>query len=152
MLLSELRPLRPLLLAPALGALVACGSTPSAPPRAVAMTLDARLQRDAAGTGDAGAELVLAAVRVTDAAGNALAAPRLLTKIGQTASIRVGTDDHAIEVQVTSRREGAGVRVDAVLTETGVPGHVTATAVARDRAPAPAPGVTSPAPTAPSAR
>ncbi len=63
--------------------------------------------------------------------------PRVLTKLGEPASIRVGTDEHAIEVQVSTRREGADVRVDAVLTETGVAEPRMGTAVAKVEAHAP---------------
>ena len=128
-----IRPVRPVVLLPLTAMLGACASvSPGMPPRAHGMTLDATLQREASDTGSAGAELVLSSVRVTDSAGTVLMAPRLLVKVGEPASIRIGTDTAWTDIQVTTRREGSAVLVDAALSESGGPVRIRAQAQAID--------------------
>ena len=108
------------------------GQAPS--PAAAAMSIDATRRRDRGADG-AEADVVAVQVRVTDAAGDALMAPRLLVKVGEPASIRVGTDTRWTDVQVTTRREGSAVVVDAALSESGGPVRIRAKAQAADVTP-----------------
>lgn len=99
--------------------------------RPAAMTVEARVVRSPepdAGTPD----LVMAQIRVTDASGTVLSAPRVFAKVGETSSIKIGSDAGATEVRVTSRVDGVDVVVDAELTCTDGPERLSASAKAQE--------------------
>ena len=101
--------------------------------RPAAMAVEARLVQSP--EPDAGSpELVMAQIRVTDASGTVLSAPRVFVKVGESSSIKIGSDAGATEVRVTSRRDGADVVVDAELTCTDGPERLSASAKAQEAA------------------
>jgi hypothetical protein len=105
----------------------------SAAARPAAMAIEARLVQSP--EPDAGApELVMAQIRVTDASGTVLSTPRVFAKVGETSSIKIGSDVGATEVRVTSRRDGADVIVDAELTCADGPERLSASAKAQEAA------------------
>jgi hypothetical protein len=101
--------------------------------RPAAMTVEAQ-RVPAPATDSDEPELVMAQVRVTDAAGAVLTAPRVFAKIGEPALVQIGSDMGMTEVRITSRRIGTDVVVDAELTCTDGPERITASAKAREAA------------------
>lgn len=93
--------------------------------RPAAMAVDARLVRGDRAK-DGAEELVLSEIRITDASGATLAAPRILARLGEPASIQMGSEAGMTDVRVNSRREGTDVFVDAVLTCTDGPERLSA--------------------------
>lgn len=61
-------------------------------------------------------ELVMAQIRITDSSDALLSAPRIFARVGEEASIQIGSDAGMTEVRLTSRRDGADVVVHAELT------------------------------------
>lgn len=98
--------------------------------RPAAMSLDAHLVPAPDPDSDP-SELVVAQIRITDSSDAVLSAPRIFAKVGEAASIRIGSDASMTEVRVTSRRDGAAVVVDAELTRTDGPERLTARANAK---------------------
>ena len=105
------------------------GALPSPAGRVASLNLSATLVRDE--SGDRAHDTVMSEIRVADAAGSVLAAPRILTAVGSPGSIRVGSEHEFIEVLVTSRREGALVVVTATCSEDGGPPRIEARAEAK---------------------
>lgn len=101
--------------------------------RPAAMTVEAQ-RVPAPATDSDEPELVMAQVRVTDAAGTVLTAPRVFAKIGEPALVQIGSDMDMTEVRITSRRIGTDVVVDAELTCTDGPERITASVKAREAA------------------
>lgn len=68
-----------------------------------------------------GREEVLIEITVQDASGNMIAAPRLLTYIGQPAMAEIGANLRegftGMRIEVTSRREGSSIVVDTKVIE-----------------------------------
>lgn len=102
------------------------------------MTVDASLVRDDGGK-DGPQELVMSQIRITDASGATLAAPRILSRVGEPASIQLGFESGMTDVRVHSHRDGADVFVDAVLTRTDGPERLTARVKAKAAAGLPVP-------------
>jgi len=100
--------------------------------RPAAMSLDAHLVPAPDPDIDP-SELVMAQVRITDASDAVLSSPRIFAKVGEKASIRIGSEASMTEVRVTSRRDGAAVVVDAELTRTDGPERLSASANAKGR-------------------
>ncbi len=84
-----------------------------------AMAVEATLVEEGIDEDDSVSEIVMSCVRVTDAVGKVLLAPRIFAKVGQPASISLSTGSTSVEIQVSSRVEGDAVIVDAVLVEQG---------------------------------
>jgi hypothetical protein len=99
--------------------------------RPAAMSLDAHLVPAPDPDSDP-SELVVAQIRITDSSDAVLSAPRIFAKVGEAASIQIGSDASMTEVRVTSRRDGAAVVVDAELTRTDGPERLSARANAKD--------------------
>jgi hypothetical protein len=53
-----------------------------------------------------GADAVMVSMRFIDASGQVMAAPQIVAKVGEDASVAIDGGDPAIEVVVTSREEG----------------------------------------------
>jgi hypothetical protein len=121
-----------------------CSSPAAMPPgaqdagRPASMTVDASLVRDDGGK-DGPQELVMSQIRITDASGATLAAPRILSRVGEPASIQLGFESGMTDVRVHSHRDGADVFVDAVLTRTDGPERLTARVKAKAAAGLPVP-------------
>lgn len=75
--------------------------------------------------------LVMSNIRVVDAAGNVLLAPRIFVHAGERASISMSTGPRNVEIEVSSRVEGDVTVVDAALVEDGRAPQLSASAEAR---------------------
>ena len=96
-----------------------------------AMAVEATLVEEGIGEDDSVSETVMSCVRVTDAVGKVLLAPRIFAKVGQPASISLSTGSASVEIQVNSRVEADAVIVDAVLVEQGRTPRLSTTTEAR---------------------
>ncbi len=89
-----------------LAGLVGCAAPPTPVEPEVSLSVSAVRQ---------GPDAVEVQMTIADA-GNVLAAPRVLAKIGEDASVQIAGGDPEIEIQVTSRSEGRLVDVQVAAT------------------------------------